>query len=328
MNALLVTDTHWTDSTLDEYRWTVFEHLRRICSENKITDIIHLGDCVDRKDRHSSILVNRIIEEFSYLQSMTGAEIKVLSGNHDKPLTGPYFWKFLDKLGIAYIVEPLLYKDVWFLPFSPNPVEDWSELDLKAASTICMHQTGQNAIVERDRVLISHNLPSFPEGVKVYSGDVHRPQDAGGVTYVGTPHPIKFSENWPNRVITLDSREAVSHWLPSIKRAILDISSSKELAKQVYKKGDQLRIRYALKGDQLVSWPYEQEAIRQWAQENELHIASIEAVLAGDSVSKETSEKIQTFQIMKPEEVVKQFGEDENLNEAVITMGIDLLRTV
>jgi DNA repair exonuclease SbcCD nuclease subunit len=327
---LLFSDTHFVDTSQESYRWDVFSHLKELALKYHVNQIVHLGDVVDRKDKHSSVLVNRLIEEFGNLQIQTKTEIKILSGNHDKPLNGPYYWQFLSKLGIEYIIEPKLYDGIWFLPFSPNPIHDWKNLDLNKKA-IFMHQTGKGVKVENDREIDSDNLPEFPKGIPVIAGDVHRHQTINGITYIGTPHPIRFSETWRNRVMVIendDFHHPIEIWLPSIKRAILDISNSKELDSLPYKENDQVRIRYSLTANQLTDWPLEQKAIQEWGQKNKVLIASIEAVLVGDGVKANTTEQQESIETLKPEEVVRLFGESEKLDDVTTNLGLEILRNV
>jgi DNA repair exonuclease SbcCD nuclease subunit len=323
---LIFSDPHLTDVEIENYRWDMFNSLREIAIQYKITDIVCAGDLVDRKDRHSATLVNRLIEEFSYLEIATKAVIKIIAGNHDKPLNGPYYWQFLSKLGIEYVIEPTLYEDVWHLPFSPNPVDDWKDLDLNKKA-IFMHQTGQGATVEGNRELVSHNLPTFPKGLSVFSGDVHRPQIANDIVYIGTPHPVRFSETWDNYVVLIQNNNFKNYkqiQLPSIKRAILDLTYPLNLGVLDFKEGDQIRVRYALSAKQLTDWPTEQEKIKIWAENKGIFIASTEAVLIGDGVTAESQEKIE---LMKPDEVIRMFAQDEKLDNLTTQTGISILKS-
>ena len=325
---LLWTDPHFTDNPIDEYRWDIFASLAELCFKYEVDEIVCLGDVVDRKDRHTGLLVNRLVQNFTTLKSVTNTEIKIISGNHEKPVTGPYFWEFFNKIGIDYLIYPLKFSSIWYLPFSANPVEEWKDLDLASASVILMHQTGQGARVEGDRELTSNNLPKFPN-IQIFSGDVHRPQEVEGITYIGTPHPVRFSETWNNRVIVIEDdnfKKPISVWLPSIKRAIVDITSSKELDTLSYKEGDQVRVRYTISGKKLADWPEEQEAIRKWAKSREVYIASLEPKFIGDGVQVETNTEALALELMSPDEIVIKFGKDEKLTADVIEVGRQLLK--
>lgn len=331
-NFLLFSDPHFTANPIEEYRWSVFAKLLMAAETFQISDIVCLGDVVDSKDRHSSVLVNKLIEEFSYLQSHSRANIIILSGNHEKPLNGPYYWQFLDKLGIRYITKPEIYKDIWLLPFSSQPIEDWKELNLASAKAIFMHQTGQGATVENERELISNNLPIFPRGVAVFSGDVHRPQTVGGITYIGAPHPVRFGETWDNRAITVinnDFKNFKSLALNSIKKDVLDIRSASDLDYlKDYAEGDQVKIRYHMTGKQLTSWPDEQARVKAWAVSRKVYIASIENILVGDGVKVNSNTEAMAMEMMTPAEIITSFGKDEKLSKDVIEMGIQLVKAV
>lgn len=328
---LLFTDPHFSENELEEYRWKIFNYLLVSALEYKVTEIVCLGDLTDKRDRFSSKLVNRMIDEFSNLQVNTKSSITVLSGNHDRPLNGPYYWKFLDKLGIRYITRPELYKNIWLLPFSLNPREEWKDLDLTNSLAIFMHQTGQGATIEGGRELVSHDLPVFPRNSVLVSGDVHKSQIASRIIYIGTPHPVRFSETWLNRMLVIkddDFTHPIDIPLNYIKRAIIEIKNSNELEKLEFRPGDQIRVRYAISSKELSAWPDEQSKIQAWAKEKGILIASTEAVLVGEGVQANTADQIQQLETMKPEEVVKKFGEDEKLDPVVIEMGVQLIRSV
>ena len=328
---MLWTDPHFSENEIESYRWKIFEHLLDNALKYNVTEIVCLGDLTDKRDRFSSILVNRMVDEFSYLQVNTKADVTVLSGNHDRPINGPYYWKFLDKLGIQYITQPELYKNVWLLPFSDNPKRDWKGLDLEASIAIFMHQTGQGATVEGGRELSSHNLPILPQNVISISGDVHRQQAINGIIYIGTPHPVRFSETWSNRMLIIKDnnfKNPIEIPLTYARRAILDIKNSSELEKLDYGSESQVRIRYLLSSSELTKWPEEEAKIVQWGKERGVHIASTEAVLLGEGVKASTQEGAQQLEMLKPDEIIREFATAEKLDEITTTMGLELLKMV
>lgn len=328
MKILVWTDPHFTDNPIDDYRWDIFPFLLKTALEYNVKYIFCLGDLVNVKDRFSAKLVNRLIEECSYLQIRSRAQLEILSGNHDKPLTGPYYFQFLEKLGIKYHIRPFHYLGYcWLLPFSPNPIEEWKGLEFKAGEAVFMHQTGQGATVADGYELTSNNLPKFPKHVSVYSGDVHRAQEANGIVYIGTPHPVKFDEDWENRVLIVDSDDFgkyIEIKVPGISRKIITISKTSELQFTLCCVGDQVKIRYNLTADQLSNWAIEEEAIRNWAKERQIHLVSLEAVLVGDGLQPQEEQKA-SIDIMPPEDVIKLFSKQESLQEEVVQMGLDIL---
>lgn len=330
MNYLLTADLHLTDVSLDEYRWKIFDILKEKIQEFKVNYLFILGDCWDRKDRHSAKLLNRVVDSLLDLHDTTQAEIIILAGNHDAPLVGIYYWTFLNQYsGIEYITESKFYPYVWLLPFSPNPVEEWKNLDLNKASAIFMHQPVEGAVLNANGLTLKKApaLPPLPN-VPIFSGDIHHYQDVGKITYIGVPYPTHFNESWKNRVILIQNDDFKNYkeiWLDGIKRAIIDVTSSSELNSLDYKKGDQVRIKYKLAADKLTTWPSEQQAIRKWAEEKEIVLASVEASLVGDGLASK-SEKIEAFEMMKPEDVVKVFAKNENLDERTTAIGLELIR--
>lgn len=337
MKTLLFSDPHFTDTPVDAYRWDIFKSLRSIAINNKVKEIVCLGDTSDRKDRHSGTLVNKLVDSFSDLHFETEASIMILAGNHDMPLTGPYFWTFINNhKGTRYIKEWEVHwdkekKGIFYLPFSSNPKSDWPSLT--QAKLIYMHQTIEGALMldeNNKAVLKGHDLPELPE-VAIYSGDVHRPQFIKGITYIGTPHPIKFSETWANRVLLIDTDEPKEYQefiIKGIRRAILDIKNVNELTKTDFKQGDQLRIRVQLEGKNMVLWPIEEEKIRLWAKDRGIYLASVEATIIGGGVTAKSDEKKAELEIMKPDDVVKSFCEDEKLSDELLQMGLSLIKEV
>lgn len=329
MNYLLFTDPHFTDTPLDAYRWDMFKFLKVICKREAINHIVCLGDLVDRKDRHTGALVNRLIEEFSDLYFETGAGIDILAGNHDMPLTGPYFWNFINRIqGVRYIREwEVKDNGVFYLPYSANPKKEWP--DLSGAKAIFMHQTVTGAVLDGGYVIPKgHDLPELPD-TPIYSGDVHRCQKIKGIIYIGCCHPIKFSEDWPNGVHIIhndDFKNPIYAPLPTIRRTILDIENFHDVKQWDLRPGDQVRIRYHLSPEKMTTWPVEEEAIKNWAATNGIFLASVEAKLVGNTIEAKTEDEVKTLEVMTPDEVIKVFGVTEKLDQNVIDMGLEILK--
>lgn len=324
-NYLITSDLHLVDTPAEEYRWEIFNVLGGALHGYEPCEIIIAGDFIDRKDRHSGLLVNKVVEQ---LLTFGHDNISILAGNHDEPINGPYFWEFLNQFdGISYITKPVLLGSVWLLPFSKDPISAWKDIDFGSAKAIIMHQTGQGAIVENDRELVSNNLPSFPEGIPIFSGDVHRRQSVNGVTYVGSPYPIKFSESWDNRIILIENDDFKNYKsipVDIMKRDILDISSSKELDNIKLKHGAQVRLRYKLSGSKLTTWPVEEATIREWCTKRGIELMSIEAVFEGDGLKPEVQSN--QIEMLSPEEIIKMFCKEEKLSEDILECGLNLVK--
>lgn len=336
MTLLLVGDTHFTISELDEYRWKIFSILKELVNDknDKVDMIIFMGDLVDLKDKHSAKLVNRLIDELSDLKFESKSEVSIIAGNHDKPLEGPYYWQFLSRIGVPYITKPEKISigtfeqiNIWLLPYSHSPIEDWSELKIRSDDVVLMHQTVQGAVIENDRVLESfHKLPKLSTKY-IFSGDVHRPQKVGDVVYVGTPYPIKFSEMWENRLILIRNsnfENPIDVWLNTTRRAILSIRSSEQVKDFSFPSGSQIKIKYILSGENLTNLPIEEQIVRKWASDSGIKLVSFEPELEGKGVEVKHNE----VELMKPAEIIREYGKSEKLSEDIIETGIQLLEGI
>ena len=291
-----------------------------------------------RKDRHSGELLNRLARSLGNLHDETGAQIWVTKGNHDDPLNGTPYWEILNKLGTAvqYITEPLSfgYQNVLLLPFSSNPLEEWKNFDLASYDAILMHQTVAGSLIEGDRKLEvdSNPMPILTEKVKAYSGDVHRPQQVGRITYIGAPHPVKYSESWPNRFIIIRDgnwKAPINEWIRPVHREIYDLDRDcDDRVLLGLQKGDQIRIRYHLTAKDLTEWPVKEEYWKKLVNKRGIYLASLEAILSDDITTNadKKEEKATALELLNPEEALKLYASEEKLSEDVIAVGLELMK--
>lgn len=333
MNSLLSTDWHLTDNPVEEYRWAIFKTLQELAEQHRAKRIFCLGDLWDRKDRHSARLLNRTVRAFQDLRGETGAEIYALMGNHDCPLMGTPYWEFMNDLGIHYVTDPTLLNGIWLLPFSSNPRVDWRELDFTGSRAIFMHQTVMGAKIEGERVIEvePHPMPLLPRGVPVYSGDVHRPQEIGGVIYVGVPHPTRFGESWPNRVALIkqgDFKHPQFIGVRSIRRLVIEVDRPEQLDDHRLRPGDQVRVRYRLNNAEMMQWAVREAAILDWASKREVMVLSVEALLVTEVGSEDGPERIEEADLvsLSPESTIRSFSAEEALGDDVLQCGLALLK--
>ena len=348
MKILLVADVHLVEKLEEAHRWDVFAKVKEICLFEQIENVCFMGDTWDKMDRYGAALVNRSVEELTTLVA-NGINVAVLQGNHDYKKEGVSFWDFLNSFpNITYITKPVEANQVWggkntspmFLPFSPNPKEEWACIPLQGYPLIFMHQTLAGSLVEGGRKIEKepHALPIFPRGVTIYSGDVHCPQTIGRVTYVGTPHATRFGEDWPGRLLIIDTdnpSEFGAITLASVKKEILNISSVADLDVLAMKKslanGDQIRVRCSLNKDNFMDWSIIEGNIREWAALQGLSIASVEGAVE-EQIDVEGSESQissdHSIEQLSPEDIVRLFAKEENLGEPVILEGLKLIQVV
>lgn len=333
---ILTADLHLTDNPADEYRWAVFDHLAGLAREEGDTEIAILGDITDRKDRHSSILVNRVVHSLRTLVGL-GNHVTILMGNHDKPLAGVPFWQFLDKLEsrtLRFITQPIVVGGQLYLPYAADPAKEWADVKLTGHDAIFMHQTVTGALGNNGIRLENNKMVLFPKTAKVYSGDIHTPQVVGRVTYVGAPHPVAFGDDYPCRMLVLDQKSNIKRELflsPPAKR-MLRVSSIEDLERRTSNPGDQARVIYKLPLAELDKWPAMQAAIEAWADERQIKLASIEPEIIGslDSARSDGADLTaneQSFDI-DPEAALRAFAESEGIDARMIEHGLKYIAEI
>jgi hypothetical protein len=328
MLRLCTADLHLTDNAAEDYRWKVFQHVRKVLDAYKCAHLHIVGDLTDKKDRHSGALVNRMLREMRALID-NGARIELILGNHDMPLTGEPFWAALNYAfgadsGFRVITQPERSGNIISLPFAPDPTEAWKSIDFRPEFTVLMHQPVDGAIAANGHPVTGLDTSIFPRGVKVYSGDIHLPQVIGPITYIGAPHHVSFGDEHPCRFLLLDARgTATEVLLPAIRKAIVSITSAADLDSAELSDGDQARIRATIPFSRIEQWPVEEEAIRAWASEHNVTIASIDvevstirrrgAAAQGDVLNK------------TPGNVLRAFAASEGIEGPALDAGLLLL---
>lgn len=316
---LLTTDLHLTDNPADAYRFEVFDALLEHVEHNE--DIVILGDLADRKDRHSAQLVNDIVYQIGRLTKAT-SRVVILLGNHDMPIEGPPFWNVLNEMeGVKFIIRPYIHSRMAFFPYTKD-ASDWLHmLDSNPVDVIYMHQTVTGAVVENGRVMTNDRMPKLPRGIPIYSGDIHVPQCVGPVTYVGSPHPIKFGDDHPYRILRLNEdnfsiqKEIILS--PPAKR-IVSVSSIADLRKIKVAKGDQVRIRYETDAANATDWPKAEAQIAEWAAKQAVTLVSTEVTLLVDS-SDQAGEPAS-----EPADIVREYGERQGLAPDIVAAGVTI----
>lgn len=210
---LLVSDLHLTDSPNETYRWKIFDEIRNQLEKRDITEIIFLGDLTDKKDKHSSWLVNRIVEEI-ILTSTLYAPVTMyfLKGNHDYIDEKNPFFAFLSKLeGVCFISKPTMFGNNFFIPHIHNPTKEYF-IDLikngvDADSYVFLHQPFLGAKInekyELENCIDAIDIFKELKG-RVFSGDIHIPQVLGNITYVGAPYPLHYGDEYEGRFILIE----------------------------------------------------------------------------------------------------------------------------
>lgn len=326
--SLCTADVHLTANEADEYRWSFFDVVRNYFRNSRDRRFYVLGDLTDLRDRHPAALVNRLVDEFKSLSKM-GVESSIIMGNHDKSLRGDPYWKWLSAIPqVRYYAEPAAKGDLILLPFSPDPRTEWKDIDFTRYRCAFIHQTVNGAVRDNGTLAEVDNFPILPRDLKVYAGDLHVPQRIGNVTYIGAPHPKNYGDDHPCRLVVLDDRTweiADEIELQPARKHMIAIGGIDDLDRFKVRKGDMARVRFSLDASKIEQWPAEREVIIEWAKENGVHIASVEAAVEQRAVARPQREEEQR-KLTDPEEVLISFANAEGLDEGLLNEGLNLLR--
>jgi len=317
MTYLLTADIHLDDKPENEYRWEVFTELDKVDAD----EIMILGDLTDRADYHSSRLVNRLVPQLKRRRR----RVTILRGNHDTPLNGPAYWSFLSEIsGIEYIDGPMGRNHrLLLLPSTPDPAMDWQAVAWDRHICTFMHQTVFGATLRTgiyaDKGM---SLDIFPEGMRVYSGDLHYPHKIGCVTYVGAPHPKNFGDDHDCRFLVLDDDFRIQKSVPlsPMRKHIIDVDSVAALRDFAVNPHDQVIVRFRMDPAHAEHWPRDRDTIAQWAQQNDVNLVSSEpsAVFVRGTAA-------QPIAATDPKQVLEAFGISEGLDEHTMKVGMELL---
>jgi hypothetical protein len=336
--ALLMADLHFVAEPACEYRWGLWPWLRQTAKDERVKTICILGDIVDRKDNHPSVLVNRLCDELKKTRDETGAELIILAGNHDWLKEGEEFFRFLRHMdGIHYVVEPWEHPDVkgplaMFLPFSKNPMDDWKDLtSLEQYEFVFMHQTIKGSLASNgERMQSGDTLPPIFDGVgKVWSGDIHVPQIIGGIEYVGSPYHVHFGDNFKPRVVLLENNgKPVDLHIAGMPKRITLSGSLKQVGLQVGKlvqAKDQVKLRLELLPEDRHQWSRMRRDALDMVRWIGAEPHGIELVAIGGDGKRITHNRARRLAGLDPNESLTRYVEDEELGGDALQAGLELL---
>ena len=339
MTSLITTDLHLTDKPRDEYRFGLFPWIRKKVEKYNLQRVFILGDLTDFKDRHSSTLVNRIVDELGELSEEVN--IDILEGNHDFVDVYNPFFRFLNGTkGIRFFYgkpTPNTMPDdskALMLPFTKTPKKDWKKYDLTDYDYIFMHQTFGGAIASNGYKMegLSASLLKGVSG-QVFSGDIHVPQKIGKVTYVGSPYHIHFGDTFQPRIILLEEGRHKYLHFPCLKKVTLNIKAAKDLYNITsLSEGDQVKVRISIQREQFVDWDAIKQDVQKACDKLGLDVFGIEprekktrATL--DENASSSKPKIKSILSAPPNKIIHTFCKREKVGEYIQNIGVKLLDT-
>ena len=339
---LLTSDTHFTSKPRDAYRFDLFPWLCQQVESFDIAAIIMLGDLVDAKDRHPSVLVNKVVKELDDLAARTTEGVWLLMGNHDYIDPNFPFFKFLQLTdGIRYVdsilKETIAGKELLFLPHTRHPEIDWDEndwaRDLDNVDYVFMHHTFQGALASNGFPMEGLHTEAVFGRKKVeplvFSGDIHVPQDIGPVTYVGSPYPINFGDDFDARVLLINDKDKVSElYFDTIGKWKINLSQADELHDITgLREGDQVKIKLLLHRSEFVEWSNHKRAIAELCEKMGLQLFGIELeeAISDTMEGKVKGEAPVIAPVSTPEESYIRFCEREGIDKYTAKVGRQFL---
>lgn len=333
---LMTTDLHLTSNESDNYRWEIFPFIKKLIKREDINYLVFLGDLTEEKDNHNSILINRICKEFKEL-SYDLIKIFILKGNHDYYNEDNPFFYFLNNSynnNIWFITEPLeLYDELnnyLFLPNTKDPIEKWKNFNFKKYDYIFMHQPIVGAI-GMNEYEIKKGLPSdyftIRKDAVIYSGDIHKKQKIGNITYIGTPYPIYFGDNTENSglyIVDIIEREERIIPFPTIKKMNIEIFPFENNMNDFnLSADDQIKVKVNLHQRDLFNYDKIKKEIQNYCKENNIYLKSIEMkIIKEELISKK--EKVIKKDITDSE-IIKMFSSKEKLDFYYINKAEELI---
>jgi DNA repair exonuclease SbcCD nuclease subunit len=337
VKVLLVTDLHLTDPALrpqDEYRWKVFDWIREVIHEHGIGEVFVLGDITDRKDNHSALLTNMVVEEFCWLSAEV--PVRILTGNHDYLVAGQPFFGFLRNMPRIKWYDDIAQLEIGGRTclFIPHRHGDTSE-HIRGAIEVCpdsevvfMHHTVSGSILSNGRSIGTTKLSAELADVPIYSGDVHMPQQVGDVTYVGTPYPVHFGDDYTGRALILDFDRDLSQYekvrMDTIRKFTASILSPLDLHAYHLQEGDQVKVRLEVPRHLVGEWDEMRQECHEICRDYGAELASVEM----DPVAAEEGQtrELEAARVdLSADEAFDSFVESEDLEERIVTAGRSLM---
>ena len=323
MNIIKVADLHLTDGKADQYKWDFFKWLEKQVVKHRVDRVDILGDLTEKKDQHKSELINKIVDAIVSLSELCA--IIITQGNHDYvDQSSPFFGFFKHIPNITYITKPTTIEGELFLPHARNPVEEWGweELsqNLRRIHTINMHQTIVGSKVPNGFSLekgMSKNFFKSYKGV-VWSGDIHMPQEIGGVEYIGSPYPNYFGDEFQGRVVLIESLGEESDLeYPCLTKWSLRIKDPIDLEEVDFEEGDQAKITIEMHPTYFPDWPQIRKEIKEYCEKEKVQLFGLEMIpekpKAG-RVRRKRATAVKKIKVESPEKVLGRFITQEALD--------------
>jgi hypothetical protein len=327
MKWLVSADLHLSDRPRDAYRFAIFDWLAKQQAKYSVDATFLLGDLTDRKDNHSSALVNRIIDELLKLKP----PVYILRGNHDGIDPSNPFFRFLQTIeGLDFVVEPVtLPFGMALIPHQANQ----AALDRACGIVghkmpgVFMHQTLDGAMAETGTRLsgLRASLIEDRQPLTWLSGDVHKPQTLNcGLTYVGAPYHVRFGDDYEPRVLLIGNTMTDLHF-PCLRKWTLRVRGDWDMPNlHLLNRGDHVKIIVTLPPEEVVQWAEVKRRILGTLREMEVQVFGVELEVAGEKHERVNQQPLHD---KTPKEIFGRFCQAEKVASNIKQVGEELLET-
>ena len=281
MKYLVSSDTHFSEKPKDRYRFGLFLWLLEQQTKYKPDATFILGDLTESKDRHTSALVNDIVYGLTLLRP----PIYILKGNHDYIDVGMPFFHFLHHIdGLMFATQAMDIPEfgVTMIPHQTSQTDMNDEVEaIPSGYSVFLHNTFDGAIAETGQRM--GGLVPPPRLFKApwcVSGDIHRPQQVGPITYVGAPYQVRHGDDYSPRALLIDDDKFHDLYFPAPRKWSLTVRDAFEIThNENLKPNDQVKVTIQLAREEVVDWAKIKEQVLQACYERQLEVFGLELKL-------------------------------------------------
>lgn len=323
---LLTSDTHFTDSPQDAYRFGLFPWIRQIIKEQGVRTVIFGGDLTDAKDEHPARLVNQVVEGCTSL----GVPCIFNLGNHDYAQLEHPFFKFLNQInGFQFVTAPTVIGNWVLIPHSKQRPLPGLDLVRESTAFCLLHQTFAGARASNGQVmegeLYADHLP-HARTCHYLSGDIHVPQTVGQVEYVGSPYHVHFGDRFAPSVMLIRSPriKPVRYTWAGLHRFTTTIASVRELDDLHAQMGDQLKVKVKITRAELADWQSIKSGVQSWCDHKGVRLCGLE--LIPPPVRKQLKHHTSGLtRAASPASVLERYADYKKLTDAELELGLELI---
>lgn len=312
---LLTSDLHLTDRTRDDYRFGLFPWLAGQQLKYNVSHTLILGDITDSKDNHSAALVNRLVDGLRLLKP----PVIILRGNHDGINPTSPFFKFLDGYnGISFVTEPRSIGNFFLIPHCSSQSEfDAAASQIQKGQLTFLHQTVEGAISEAKMRLSGMNIKALVGAATVWSGDIHRPQQCGPVTYVGAPYHVRFGDGFEPRCLLYHNGKQRNIQFPAPRKLVLNVTGPDDI---MGAEGDQVKLNVQVNREDLVNWVAIKNSVLDECKNQGLQVFGVSLKIIGPEAA--TGKTVAT---KNPADILNGFCDHEGIGEELRDAGRELV---